>query len=420
VFACRLIGAAIVFITHILLARWLGAEEFGVYVLAFSWGTLLAALAVFGFPPSALRFIGNELALGNDQLIKGFIYRGTQTIFISSVSISIAGYILLLLLNELMPISHTTTMLLAILSISLFALLRWFASIAYAFGWYITAVIPDNLLRPLLLLLITAALWHFQHRLTSSIVMLTHIGVVAFLLFLLVIILLVRVKPRLSIITPEYEYRLWISTALSLMIITLFNNYFIELNVIIAGMHIEAEQLAIFSAAVRTAFLISFGVYAIDTITLPHAAKLLAMAENEKLEDYIKRASRVKLIGAIIGVAILIIAGKPILGLFGESFKAGYHVLIILALGQLIIAAMGPLTQLLSISGHHNRSYYAFFSTLALMLILHDKLIAYFGILGASLTVIIAILVQSIWLYYLVVRHMGIHPAAIAFNSKSD
>jgi O-antigen/teichoic acid export membrane protein len=419
VFACRVAGAATVFVTQVLLARWMGAGELGIYVLAFSWCTMLAALAVLGFPPAALRFIGNALALGKYQLIKGFIRSGTQTIVAMSLVVSLAGCAAIVMVEGLVLPAHQTTMILAVLSVPLFALLRWFASVTYAYGWFLSAVVPDNLLRPLFLLLATAAFWYWRQGLASDDVMLMHIGVVVLVLAVLVIFLAKRLKPTLAGLAPEFEYRLWIQAAVPLMIITLFNNYFMEINIIIAGMHLEAEQLAVFNVSYRTAFMISLGIYAIDTITLPHAAKLFAKSETAALESYIMHATRLKLAGAILGVAILAVAGEYILGFFGANFMDGYRALLILAAGQVIIAAMGPLTQLLSISGHQNHCFYVFFSTLVVLLILHRLLIAHFGIDGAALAVVLVILAQSVWLYFIVVRHLDIHPAVFTFSRRT-
>jgi O-antigen/teichoic acid export membrane protein len=57
-----------------------------------------------------------------------------------------------------------------------------------------------------------------------------------------------------------------------------------------------------------------------------------------------------------------------------------------------------------------------FFSSLVLLLILHKLLISHFGIDGAALAVVLVILTQSVWLYFIVVRHLNIHPAVFTFS----
>ncbi|GEM_PF-6440669 len=40
-FACRVLGAGLAFLTQLLQARWMGAHELGIYLYAFSWCIIL-------------------------------------------------------------------------------------------------------------------------------------------------------------------------------------------------------------------------------------------------------------------------------------------------------------------------------------------------------------------------------------------
>jgi O-antigen/teichoic acid export membrane protein len=82
VFACRLTGAVLVFLTQILLARWMGAAELGIYVLAFSWCSLLAIIAGLGYPTASLRIIGHCLAHDDRHHIRGFIRQAATAVLL--------------------------------------------------------------------------------------------------------------------------------------------------------------------------------------------------------------------------------------------------------------------------------------------------------------------------------------------------
>jgi len=62
VFVCRVSGAAFTLLLQVMLARWLGAAEMGVYVLAFSWCILLANISHLGLANAAIRVIGKAMA----------------------------------------------------------------------------------------------------------------------------------------------------------------------------------------------------------------------------------------------------------------------------------------------------------------------------------------------------------------------
>ena len=58
-FLIRVASAAVVFLTQVVLARWMGRFEFGVYVYVWTWVLLLGALVSLGLPSAAQRFIPN-------------------------------------------------------------------------------------------------------------------------------------------------------------------------------------------------------------------------------------------------------------------------------------------------------------------------------------------------------------------------
>jgi O-antigen/teichoic acid export membrane protein len=53
----RVAGAAVAFATQVVLARWLGAEQLGVFVLATSLGGVLAICCLVGFNAITSRFV---------------------------------------------------------------------------------------------------------------------------------------------------------------------------------------------------------------------------------------------------------------------------------------------------------------------------------------------------------------------------
>ena len=54
-------AAAAGYLCHIVLARWLGAFELGVYTFAIAWLMLLSMPATLGFPAATIRFVSQYL-----------------------------------------------------------------------------------------------------------------------------------------------------------------------------------------------------------------------------------------------------------------------------------------------------------------------------------------------------------------------
>src|SRR5262247_2383304 len=56
-FGIRLASAAVVFLSQILLARWMGSFEFGIYVYVWTWLLLIGQALDLGLATAAQRFI---------------------------------------------------------------------------------------------------------------------------------------------------------------------------------------------------------------------------------------------------------------------------------------------------------------------------------------------------------------------------
>ena len=82
--------------------------------------------------------------------------------------------------------------------------------------------------------------------------------------------------------------------------------------------------------------------------------------------------------------------------------------MIILALAQLSHAAVGPVTRLLAIAGHHKRSLVASGASLILWLIMTAFLLPSYGILGVAIAVFFALTTWALVLRYFVARYLKI------------
>src|SRR4029079_16871717 len=63
----RVLASAVGFASVILLARWMGSSEYGLYSFAIAWMTLLAYPATLGLPGSAVRFVAQYAATNDWQ-----------------------------------------------------------------------------------------------------------------------------------------------------------------------------------------------------------------------------------------------------------------------------------------------------------------------------------------------------------------
>src|SRR5580693_6247513 len=72
-FLIRVASALLVYVIQVLMARWMGEFQFGIYVYVWTWVLLIGALVDFGLASAAQRFIPEYLGLRAFALLRGFL-----------------------------------------------------------------------------------------------------------------------------------------------------------------------------------------------------------------------------------------------------------------------------------------------------------------------------------------------------------
>ena len=408
---CRVAGAAITFLTQIFLARWMGASEFGVFVLAFSWCILLSTLSTGGFRIASIRFIGEALAKSDRDYLLGYVRSSRRITTIISLIVIVIGCVALLALDTFGRFQHVTVYAIALLTVPFFALLNLYSSFANAFSRFALSFIPQNIYRPLLFLVVTLIVWQMTRSLDADAAIAANLISFMIVTGVTAVVVSKLLKRETAGAVPRYETRTWIMTAAPLLLVALFTGYFPSLMMILAGPFLPSDQIAVFHACFRIVMLISFGLVAIDAFTGPQLVKLITDKQSDELQRLVNRITRLRFWAALAAVVLLIPAGKPLLGLFGSEFMAGYPVLLILAGSQLIQAGAGPVTRLISLSGHQNSSIRVFATSIVAAGVLTALLAPLFGTAGAAVATLLVTVLWVIWMRVIVASRLQIRPS---------
>ena len=418
VFVCRIAGAILVFVTQVLLARWMGADQLGVYVFAFSTLMLLSSISWLGIPTAAIAIVGAGLAKNRGDLILGFARRSLQILTVAGIAAAGIACLIILLSDELVSTGQRSALLLILVAVPIFGVSASRSAVAMGLSWIPMAIFPNLVFRPLLFLGLVAGTFYLTDSLSAS----KAIALQVFAVFIMTVGQWVMLRRGLKKTFPDiglaYETPAWFRMALPLMIISLLANFFIELNVFAAGIYLDADQLAIYNAGFRTTALIVFGIAAVDTIMMPKVAKLHAASDFVSLQRTVTHAAKLRFWGSLAASVPLIFLGKPILSLFGEEFVAGYEALLILTAAQVVAAVFGPAARLLSVTGYQDQCLGISVLSLIAIFVLHPLFIVPWGINGAALTVVVVVLIQSVWFYALAVRHLNVNSLAFFVPTK--
>jgi O-antigen/teichoic acid export membrane protein len=402
----RVVGTGLLYGLHVALARWLGSGEYGTYVFAISWTSVLAQFGKMGLPSAALRFVPAYHTNDERAGLYGFLSTGRRLVLAGTSGLAALGIAVVLLVpTGPWPL---TALLLGIALAPLMGLFSFETEVLRALNRYGEAYAPNYVLRPLAIGGGTGGLLWAGGVGTAESVLLWTGGV-----FVLLILLqqwgvrrALPARPAALQRTPWH----WLRVAGPLLLVSGFQLILRKTDLFLIGMLVGAEEVGVYFAAMRTAQVVTFVSFAVDAVAAPEIARRYHR-DDAPLQATVSRLAHWYFwptLGTAGGVALL---GAPILSLFGTAFTAGAPLMLVL-MGALVVgAAMGPQLYLLSLTGHE-RSSALIFGVCSLGNVgLNLVGITLYGPMGAALATATTLVVRSLWVRRRVVRRTGIRPS---------
>ena len=396
-FAIRIASAVLAFLTQILLARWMGAFEFGVFSYSWVWIIVLGSLVSAGFATSVIRFLPEYREQGKWDLFRGFLRAGRSMATGMGVLGALAALAIVNFWTGLVEPVYLVPLSLVLTSLPAYGLTDFQDGVGRAQGWIDLALIPPYILRPILLFVfigISYAVARPPDAATAALALVAACWLTALVQYLAQ---KWRMRGKVPMAAPAYAPKLWIRTSLPLLMIDGFTLFILNLDVLLLEyLRVPPDQIGIYFAALKTISLIAFVHFSISAVAMPRFAALHARGEIAEIRQFLLRMQKWCFWPSALGAAFLLIAGKPLLWLFGPDFIAAYPVMFILAVGLLLRAGAGPAQNLLAVSGHQDKAAMILFATLLLNGGLGFALIPRFGIEGAAIAISAAFAFEAI------------------------
>ncbi len=151
-FVIRIGSAGIAFLSQIVLARWLGAFEFGLFSYAWIWVTVLGTLCTLGFAVSVVRCLPEFASRGETARMRGFLAFGRSMSFGVGSLVMIAGAAVLYFGPDVAGHDFALPLGIALICLPAFAVTDYQDGVGRSQGWMDLALAPPYVLRPMLLL----------------------------------------------------------------------------------------------------------------------------------------------------------------------------------------------------------------------------------------------------------------------------
>ena len=156
IFIIRVISAGLAYVAQILLARWMGGSDYGVYVYVWTWVLLLGSMMDFGISASAQKIIPEYRASGDDARLRGFLSGSRWMTFIvaSLISLLLAG--LVKLLSPWIDAATILPLYIGCLTLPAFVVANTQDGIARSHDWMRLGLMPQFIVRQSLIIGFTA------------------------------------------------------------------------------------------------------------------------------------------------------------------------------------------------------------------------------------------------------------------------
>jgi O-antigen/teichoic acid export membrane protein len=384
VFAVRVFSAGLLYLTQIVLARWMGGFEYGVYVSVWTWVLILGAMSHLGLNLASLRLAPVYRETHDFAHLRGLV-RGVRCVALAGGTIIMAaGLTGVWIFQDQIQNHFVLPIYLALVCIPLYALTDVQDGIGRGNAWMGIALIPPYILRPLLLLAAMAVA--YAAGLSMTAVTAASAAIVAtWLTGLLQALSLNRrmratipAGPRLS------DFPTWLKISLPLLVMMSAELLLQNTDILVVTRYMSPADVGIYFAAGKTMALIMFVHYAVGSAVAHKFAALHARGDHDGLRSFVKDAVNWTFWPSLASALIILALGKPLLSVFGPQFATGYPVMCILVVGFLTRSAMGPADYLLNMLGEQKLCAAVLFGAALLNIVLNVVLVPKFGIVGAA------------------------------------
>ena len=408
-FLIRVAAAALAFISQVMLARWMGSHEFGVYVYVLTWVMLFGGLVDIGLASSAQRFIPQYSERGAFSHLRGFLSGSRWLTFWIAMAISAIGATAVHLLDGWLDEYTIIPLYIGCLILPVYGVMHVQDGIARSYNWPTLALLPPFVIRQLLVIALMGAAYVAGVPTDAT----TGIAIAAISIWACAIGQYLVLTRKLATEVPQgpksYDIPRWISVAVPMFLVDSLYMLLMYVDVLILKQFRSPEEIAIYYAAAKTLALVSFVYFAVSAASAHKFSEYHEAGNTKKLSAFMKDSTRWTFWPSLAAVIVVLICGWPLLRLFGERFVAGYSLMFVLAIGILARAAIGPGERFLSMLGQQKLCALTALVALATNLVLCFALIPPYGVLGAAIATSVAFIVESAMIFAIAKRRLGFH-----------
>jgi O-antigen/teichoic acid export membrane protein len=415
IFIIRVLSAGLAYLSQILLARWMGGSDYGVYVYVWTWVLLLGSMMDFGISASAQKIIPEYRTSGKHALLRGFLSGSRWITFAVSTAVSLALAGLVKLLSPWIEAGAVVPLYIGCATLPPFVVANTQDGIARSHDWMRLGLMPQFIVRQALIIGFTFGLFALGFNLGATAAMIASAGAVWVAMIGQMMVLNHRLASHIEAGPKAYDVRGWLAVSLPILLVESFYLLLSYTDVLVLQQFRSSEEVGVYFAVVKTLALVSFIHYAMSATTAHRFAEYNALGDKARLSAYVAHAINWTFWPSLAATIVLLALGKPLLWLFGPQFVVGYHIMFVAAVGLVVRSAIGPVERLLNMLGHQHICALAYALAFVMNAVLCLALVPRFGGQGAAAATSLSLTFETVLLFWIVRRRLGLHVLAVRF-----
>ncbi|QDT06242.1 hypothetical protein K227x_46510 [Rubripirellula lacrimiformis] len=396
-------GVLLGYAITIQLARTLTRGDFEHYIGAIATLGLLASVGEAGFGKYGLKALPDFMVRGRGDLIGGYLrFAIAGTLLVSSA----LAIVVIVFERSVHAQAASEVMDLGLAFLPAMALMGVSIDLMLAFRFASSATTIARVLVPAITLLAITWLNH-SLVLTSRLAVLSFVAgsCIGMLIATTWSIIIGRQYSRQ--LSPAMALPTWVSSGLTFMGIGFLTSWFFKATLVITHHmpHIDS-QVALLGPAMETGGLILLLSKSTDKYFQPMIAVMIRTQDWRQALSMRRGRRRFMILGIAVFLGFVFLAGRKLLGLYGDGFEEAYPAMCIVAIGSSVWTYFSLAPHYLLFSGARRRLQAAMIVHAIVLLVLTVGLFRTHGIIGAAIAYAVTITSLALTNAYLAGRRL--------------
>lgn len=402
---------------QLLLARWLGAAEFGRYLYALTWVNTLAALCVLGYDAAALRFVAAYRATADRAALGQFQRAGTRALLVGAM---VGALGLAAVLGLGVQRADPSLALLGWVALPLLPLLaagKFLAAVLQALSRVVLSQVLVGIVRPVALVGLLGLALAGGLGGAGATAMAANVGSAAIVVAAASWWTGRLVGAKGSHPVPEARRSEWRRATRAQLGIVAAQLGLLYGDTLAVGLLMSTLDAGVYAVSAQFASLVAFTLPALNAVAAPGMAGLHAAGRMDDLRRLIVRVARAATASALVAAVAVGGLGGVVLGVFGPEFRHGQPAVLVLAAAQLVAALHAPAGFALTMTGRETDASRIIGGAALGHLLLVVLLVPALGLVGAALATLAATVARNLLLGRQVRRELGLSIVGSVFAS---